>query len=1037
MATALPGDAVTAARPIRRVFISSTSVDLHAHRERVRDVLLSLGLFPVGMEQFGAQGTGDASSVSADKVAGCDVYLGIIAWRYGHVPAGSDRSVTQQEYEEATRLRLPRYVFVADPATDAPEGPESLFPAAVRDPEHRLQLEGFRAEVTQARVVDFFTTPADLAARVATALHTYVLQLQRAEMTTGLRPPHDLPPRAPEFVGRERELVTLCDALRSGQSTGMSLALAGMAGVGKSALAAETLHALAADPDMFPGGVTWVRCDGRTGVAGLAWLEDQLMGAWGVTVSPEEIARAVTAEAEVELRERALRARLQPAGNPHPPAALVLLDNVERDLPVGRALDALAPLGITVLLTARHEPSSPRLRLLPLDVLDPEPAIQLFAERYESRGGVWDNARDHAPASEVVEALGWLPLAIELAAVRAARAHTGVAALADELREADRLGRLRDPLDPTRSVRYAFERSLAALNPLQRVRFAALGLPDGPDWPHSVIERLLAAVPHGAENAAPASDDLDLLAALSLVALMAPDAAEAPSPRVRLHPLLRELAREEWARQPAPTRMSCLTALLDSVGALAQESRRDFATLARYEDLIAGTLRRAAREGIEPSQLVATIGALEQYLDLGGHWRLGMELSTLQLAACRAVKNRTGEAQTLNNLGYLAHRLGGAEDAGRYYDQALARWRELGDQAGQGETLNNLGSLARGQGRLEQAGDYYRQALALRRQVGDRAGEGTTLNNLGTVATDLGRLDDAARYYEQALALRRELGDRAGEGVILNNLGGLADKQGRRDEAARCYAQALELVREAGDRASEGATLDNLGSLARAQGREEEAAGYYEQSLALRRELGDRVGEGTTLHNLGVLFGNLKRPEEAKRYFEQALTVERELGDRSGEAATLTNLGLLAQAQRRPQDAARYYNEALPIQRAGADQTGEGLTLNSLGMLAYAQARPKEAKRYFEHALTILEGVGAADSARVVRQNLAALEADYELGASADPANAAGAPQPSASIPAPVAPGAHATDVPDNTALPLPAMPPPAGPTRRWWPWGR
>ena len=50
----------------RRVFISSTSVDLRAHRERVRDTLLSLGLFPLGMESFGAQGTGDATSVSVD-----------------------------------------------------------------------------------------------------------------------------------------------------------------------------------------------------------------------------------------------------------------------------------------------------------------------------------------------------------------------------------------------------------------------------------------------------------------------------------------------------------------------------------------------------------------------------------------------------------------------------------------------------------------------------------------------------------------------------------------------------------------------------------------------------------------------------------------------------------------------------------------------------------------------------------------------------------------------------------------------------------
>ncbi len=102
----------------------------------------------------------------------------------------------------------------------------------------------------------------------------------------------------------------------------------------------------------------------------------------------------------------------------------------------------------------------------------------------------------------------------------------------------------------------------------------------------------------------------------------------------------------------------------------------------------------------------------------------------------------------------------------------------MGDRAGEGTTLNNLGELAADQGRAEEAARYYEQALAIRREVGDRAGEGATLNNLGALADDQGRAEEAARYYEQALAIRREVGDRAGEGTTLNNLGGLAATRG-------------------------------------------------------------------------------------------------------------------------------------------------------------------------------------------------------------------------------------------------------------------
>jgi len=45
-------------------------------------------------------------------------------------------------------------------------------------------------------------------------------------------------------------------------------------------------------------------------------------------------------------------------------AALVLLDNVEVAFPLERALESLTPLGLTVLVTARHHLSLANVRLL-------------------------------------------------------------------------------------------------------------------------------------------------------------------------------------------------------------------------------------------------------------------------------------------------------------------------------------------------------------------------------------------------------------------------------------------------------------------------------------------------------------------------------------------------------------------------------------------------------------------------------------------------------------------------------------------------
>jgi tetratricopeptide (TPR) repeat protein len=434
-----------------------------------------------------------------------------------------------------------------------------------------------------------------------------------------------------------------------------------------------------------------------------------------------------------------------------------------------------------------------------LDVLDHEAAARLFAERYAERGGAWDAARDATAAGTVVAVLGRLPLAIELAA---------------ELGEAGRLGRLGEPGDPSRSVRYAFAQTLALLTPAQRVRFAALGLPDGPDWPRPVVERLLAVVPPDeGEQTEAAGDDLDLLAVLSLVTLVAPTPPEVPEPRVRLHPLLRDLAAEEWAGQPETTRRAGLAALLAAVGDTTREYRRDFVTLAREEELIAGTLRRAAHERIEPRRLSDVVDALVNFLYVGGHWRLGVTLYTLQLSARREVGDRAGEGATLNNLGALAHDLGWPEKAACYYEQALAIRHEVGDRRGEAITLSNLGILARAQGRMEDAARHYEQALAITREVGDRRGEGATLSNLGALAADLGRWEDAARHYEQALAILREVGDRAGEGTTLNNLGALARARGRPEEAARYFEQALAIFEAIGAVDSARAVRENLAAL--------------------------------------------------------------------------------------------------------------------------------------------------------------------------------------------------------------------------------
>ncbi|SDX45269.1 DUF4062 domain-containing protein [Nitrosomonas oligotropha] len=93
-----------------RVYLSSTKNDLEPEREAVRTALS--GHCTV-VESYTADECSVRKSCLAD-VAGCDLYIGIIGGRYGFIPPGESFSITELEYQEARKHKLPTLVFIKD-----------------------------------------------------------------------------------------------------------------------------------------------------------------------------------------------------------------------------------------------------------------------------------------------------------------------------------------------------------------------------------------------------------------------------------------------------------------------------------------------------------------------------------------------------------------------------------------------------------------------------------------------------------------------------------------------------------------------------------------------------------------------------------------------------------------------------------------------------------------------------------------------------------------------------------------------------------
>ena len=78
-----------ATNPIYRIFLSSTAIDMEAHRQKVSDAIMRMGDLPVAMETFGAR-PNEPVEVCQNKVRECDALIVMVAHRYGWVPGADE-----------------------------------------------------------------------------------------------------------------------------------------------------------------------------------------------------------------------------------------------------------------------------------------------------------------------------------------------------------------------------------------------------------------------------------------------------------------------------------------------------------------------------------------------------------------------------------------------------------------------------------------------------------------------------------------------------------------------------------------------------------------------------------------------------------------------------------------------------------------------------------------------------------------------------------------------------------------------------------
>lgn len=823
-----------------------------------------------------------------------------------------------------------------------------------------------RYAVTRRRMVEELGTEPGPELQ---ALHEALLRGELDRPGTPVAPARTVPAQLPRdsvaFTGREAEMDRLVRAVtETGESGVIAVhAVAGMAGVGKTALAIHAGHALA---ERFPDGQLFVRLHAHTPGQEPADPADVLASLLvddGVTASMVPVLEDT--RATLDARASLWRSRM--AGR----RTLLVLDDAADEAQI-RPLFPGAP-GCLVLITSRRRLAGlPDAVAVALDTLSPPEAARLFTTLSEVGGRRVDPA-EHGVVVELVRRCGHLPLAIAVLAGRL-RQHPAwhLSDLVGDLDAArDRLAVLcvRDI-----AVAAALDLSYERLPPERQRLFRRLSLHPGAD-----LDAYAAA----------ALDDIDPAEAIRHLEALHDEhlVMETAPGRYRMHDLVREYAAGRCAEDPASDRDKARGQLLDYYQRMAEIADSHVSPLGGshrrprtgvigagpglHDRRTAMAWMRAERSNVlvaaahcrqvgEHRRLIALASAMATFLHLAGPWDRATSLYEAAAAAADRIGDHGRQAGALMDLATVRYYAGLHPQAIEAVTRAEGRYARCGDRRGQAYALNLLGELLGSSERYPEGLAAIGRALEIFRKVGDRNGEAAAHMELGGARTFIGDYAVAEEHLTRALAIQLEVDDRQALAKCYNYLGTLLFATCDYPAAADALRQAMELAEQVGDRAGVAGAHIQLSAVRRLTGDYAAAVAAATAAARVCSEIGNRGGEAVCLAQIGAIRRLTGDYPGASDVLTRALRTFVEIDSRHNQATVLVHLGAVRRLTGDHRVAAEMLSRAMGICADLGNVRSRATALNQVAALRWQTGDRAAAAEALTAALTIWRDIGDA-----------------------------------------------------------------------------
>jgi tetratricopeptide (TPR) repeat protein len=784
---------------------------------------------------------------------------------------------------------------------------------------------------------------------------------------------HNLPPRNPDFVGREAELGRIVEALSgpADQPLVLTQAITGLGGVGKTQTALAFAHRKLATCRL----VWWLDAEEP------AKLAADYAGMAGPLGIPEAADQAKL--------NAAIRAALQGQDG-----WLLVFDNAGDPAVLRPFLPTSGGGG--VLITSRRSFWQGIARMLPLDVMNEPDALRLLTGLDDPETSL--GAEDLAAAKALADDLGHLPLA--LAQARAFMRERGHGFAAYRQRFAERLidvmARGADGLDPTidasadaegrkrqRAAAVTWDISIEAAEvkaPGARALLELLACFAPDPLPRAILDADPEALPETLRDSFARDDALAALSGFSLV--------DAKDDNLTTHRLVQAIARARLERadaQAASAKADCAVKLL--LASLSEHDPDDHRSWGHYEHVLGHHLAASAHaEALEVdlpavahllTDTATYLYARASYAEAEPLYQRAIAIGEKALGA-----HHPRLATSLNNLAGLYLATGRHAEAAPLFRRAIASGEKaLGpDHPHLAIWRHNLASLYRATGRYAEAEPLLKRTIDLSERT-----LGPNLISLAMLYQVTGRFAEAEPLYQRGIDMveRTSGADHPQLAASLISLAALYQATGRHVEAEPLCQRGIHIIdRTLGpDHPLLATSLNNLAELYRATGRYAEAEPCYQRAIAIGETAlsPDHPDLVTWLNNLALLYAATGRPFDAEPLYRRAIAAaEKALGANHPDLATnLNNLAGLYENAGRYEEAEPLFERAIAIgeKTLGPEHPDLATWLNNLANLYRVTGRLPGAEPLHLRAIRIIEASLPADHPHqaVFRDNYAGL----------------------------------------------------------------